>query len=143
VGLRAVLDAVVKRKIPGLAGNRTLIVDLQISVSQHPTHYTPLGTSDVFDIMLNKNVRLSDVMDSDIVKLRHLSNFFHILDHVRATDILIRVEGFTQWERCQSFASELISPSIQTNCGEEAHKTDRNSSFLYYRTLFLQGSPAP
>jgi hypothetical protein len=45
------------------------------------------------------------------VKIRNLSELF---------------ERFTDWERFQSLASELISPKIQINSGVEADKAARN-----------------
>jgi hypothetical protein len=36
------------------------------------------------------------------------------------------VDKFTDWERFQSLASELISPTIQINSAEEAKKVTRD-----------------
>jgi hypothetical protein len=85
----------------------------QISAPQCPTHHTPQGTGDVFDTLVHRNVRLSDVTVSDILDTDHLPVLFHILDHVSARDILALVEVHTDWERFRGLASDLISPRIQ------------------------------
>jgi len=56
--------------------------DFQISAPQCPTHYTPHGNGDVLDVVVHRNVRLSDVTVSDIMDSDHLSLLFHILYHV-------------------------------------------------------------
>jgi hypothetical protein len=40
--------------------------DFEISVPQCPTHYSPEGSGDVLDIVVHKNIRLSNGMVSDI-----------------------------------------------------------------------------
>jgi len=45
-----------------------------------------------------------------------------VLDHIRARDVLNQAEKFTDWEWFHSLASDLISPRIQINSGEEADK---------------------
>jgi hypothetical protein len=42
-----------------------------------------MGNGDVLDIVVHKNIRLSDVIVSDILDWGHLPITFHILDHVR------------------------------------------------------------
>jgi hypothetical protein len=59
------------------------------------------------------------MLDSD-----HLP--FHILDHVKTKDLSEPAEKFTDWERFQSLASDLISPRIEINLKEEADKAVRN-----------------
>jgi hypothetical protein len=78
----------------------------EISVSQFPTHYSPVGNGDV-----------SDILDSD-----HLSITFHLLDHVRTRNPLDLVDKFPDWKQFQSLTFELISPRIQVNLWEEASK---------------------
>jgi hypothetical protein len=51
--------------------------DFHISVPQHSPHYTSQGTGDVFDIVLNKHVRLSDVIISGILDSSHTNIFPH------------------------------------------------------------------
>jgi len=52
---------------------------------------------------------VSDVTVSDALASDHLPISFHILDHVRARDILATVETDMDWEWFHSQASELIS----------------------------------
>jgi hypothetical protein len=68
---------------------------------------TPLGE---VDIVMHKNIRLSNVIASDIMDSDHLPIIFHILDHVRTKNVSAPLEKFTDWERFQSVASNLISP---------------------------------
>jgi hypothetical protein len=80
----------------------------------------------VLDIVLHKNVRLSEVIVSDILDSDHLPIIFHLLDHIRSRNLLDLVDRFTDWERFQRLASELISPKIQINSEEEAYKAARD-----------------
>jgi hypothetical protein len=80
--------------------------DFEISAPQYPIHYSPVGNGDVLDIL-----------DSD-----HLPIIFHILDEVRAKNVLAPFEKFTDWERFQSLASNLISPRIKINLGAKTGK---------------------
>jgi hypothetical protein len=57
--------------------------DCEISAPQCPTHYSPGRSGDVLDIVVHKNIRLSNVIVSDILDSHHLTIIFHILDHVR------------------------------------------------------------
>jgi hypothetical protein len=57
---------------------------------------------------------------------RHLPIVFHILDHVKTEKLSEPVEKVTDWERFQSLASDLISPTIEINSEEEANKTARD-----------------
>jgi hypothetical protein len=43
------------------------INECEISASQYPTHYSPTVDGDVLDIVVHKNVRLSEVIVSDIL----------------------------------------------------------------------------
>jgi hypothetical protein len=51
---------------------------------------------------------------------------FSILDHVKAREVLDPVEKFTDWERFQSLASDLVSLKIQINSSIEADKAARD-----------------
>jgi hypothetical protein len=53
-----------------------------------------------------------NVLDSD-----HLPIVFHILDHVTTRNLSDLIEKFTNWERFQSLASDLVSPKIHINSG--------------------------
>jgi hypothetical protein len=100
--------------------------DFQISAPQCPTHCTPQGNGDVLDIVVHRNVRLSDVTVSDILDSDHLPIFFHILDHVSARDILAPVESHTDWKRFRSLASDLISLRIQIDTAVDADRAACN-----------------
>jgi hypothetical protein len=98
------------------------INEFEISAPQCPTHYSPRGNGNVLDIVGHKNVRLSEVIVSDILDLEHLPVIFHLLDHIRSRNLSGPVDKFTDWEQFQCLASELISPKIQINSDEEADK---------------------
>jgi hypothetical protein len=51
--------------------------ELEISSPQYPTHYSPAGNGDMFDIVAHKNVWLSEVTVSDILDSDHLPIVFH------------------------------------------------------------------
>jgi hypothetical protein len=46
------------------------IKEFEISASQCPTDYSPAGNGDVLDIVVHKNVQLSEVIASDILDSR-------------------------------------------------------------------------
>jgi hypothetical protein len=100
----------------------------EISAPQCPTHYSPSRNGDMLDIVVNQNIRASDVIVSDILDSDHLPILFHILDHVKITNLSEPVEKFTDWERFQSLASELISPKIEIKTGVEADNAARDFS---------------
>jgi hypothetical protein len=97
-----------------------------ISAPQHPTLFVPDGRGDVLDIVVHKNVRLSEVRVLDIMDSDHLPIMFCILDHIKAWEILDPFEKFTDWERFQSFASALVSQIVEMNSYIEADKADRD-----------------
>jgi hypothetical protein len=43
-----------------------------------PTHYSPAANGDVLDIVVHQNIRVSDVIASDILDSDHLPIIFHI-----------------------------------------------------------------
>jgi hypothetical protein len=88
------------------------INELEISAPQCPTHYFPVGDGDVLDIVVHQNVRLSEVIVSDILDSDHLPIVFHILDHVTNRNLSGPIEKFTDWERFQSLASDIVSSRI-------------------------------
>jgi hypothetical protein len=96
--------------------------EFEISAPQCRTHYSPAGNGDVLDIVVHKNVWLSEVIVSDIMDPDHLPIIFHLLDHIRTRNLSEPVDKFTDWEWFQSLVSELISPIIRINLGEEANK---------------------
>jgi hypothetical protein len=91
--------------------------DFEISAPQCPTHYYPVGRGDILDIVVHKNIRLSNVIVSDILDSDHLPIIFHILDHVRIKNASAPLEIITDWDRFQSLAPNLISPRIEINSG--------------------------
>jgi hypothetical protein len=76
----------------------------------------------VLDIVLHRNVRISDVNALEILVSDHLPILFHMLDHVSTRDISAPIEIHTDWERFQSLASDLISPTIQIHTFEDAEE---------------------
>jgi hypothetical protein len=102
------------------------INEFEISAPQCPTHYFPAGNGDVLDIVVYKNVQLSEVIVSDILDPDHLPIIYHFLDCVRTRNISDLIDKFTDLERFQGLASELISTRIQINSGEEADKAACN-----------------
>jgi hypothetical protein len=96
--------------------------EFEISAPQCPTHHSPTGNGITLGIVVHRNVQLSEVIVSDILDSDHLPIIYHILDHVRTRNPSDPVDKFTDCKRFQSLASELISPRIQINSGEEANK---------------------
>jgi hypothetical protein len=56
----------------------------------------------------------------------HLQIIYHILDHVQIRNLSEPIENFTDWDRFQILASELISPKVEINSGVEADKAARD-----------------
>jgi hypothetical protein len=52
------------------------INEFEISASQYPTHYSTAGNDDMLDIIVHKNVRLSENVVSDFLDWEHLTNRF-------------------------------------------------------------------
>jgi hypothetical protein len=98
----------------------------EISAPQCPSHYSPAGNGDMLDIVVHQNIRVSEVMVSDILDSVHLPIVFHILDHVKIRNLSEPIEKFTDWDRFQSLASDFISPRIEINSGVEADKVARD-----------------
>jgi hypothetical protein len=51
---------------------------------------------------------------------------FHIRDHVKIRKLSEPIEKFTDWDRFQNLAFELISPKIEIKSGTEADKAARD-----------------
>jgi hypothetical protein len=64
-----------------------------ISAPQFPIHYYPAGNGDVLHIVVQKNVRLSEIIVSENLVL---------LNHIRTRNISEPVDKLTDWERVQS-----------------------------------------
>jgi hypothetical protein len=99
--------------------------EFEISEPKCPTHYSHAGNGDVLDTVVHKNIRVSDVIVSDILDSDHLPIVFHILDHDKVRNLSEPIEKFTDWDWFQSLASELISPQIKFNSGVEADRATR------------------
>lgn len=56
--------------------------DYEISLPEHPTHYTRAGNGDVLDVMVHQNIRISHVGVSDILDSDHLPVVFEIMRNV-------------------------------------------------------------
>jgi hypothetical protein len=96
--------------------------DFEISAPQCPPHYSPGGNGDILDTVVHKNIRLSNVIVSDILYSDHLPIIFYILDHVTNKNVSTPLEKVTDWERFQNLASNLISPRLQIISAAEADK---------------------
>jgi hypothetical protein len=85
--------------VPKSSGEKLLQLfdtnDLEISAPQCPIHYTPGGSGDVLDIVVHKNIRISNIIVSDILDSDHLPITFHILDHVRTQNVSAPLEKCT------------------------------------------------
>jgi hypothetical protein len=63
------------------------INEFDISVPQCPTHCSPAGNCDVLNIVVHKNVWLSEVIVSDILGSDHLPIVVQLLDHIRTRNL--------------------------------------------------------
>jgi hypothetical protein len=57
----------------------------------------------VLDVVVHQNIRLSDVIVSDVLDSDHLPIIFRILE---------LLDKFIDWDQFHSLASELIPPGI-------------------------------
>jgi hypothetical protein len=62
-----------------------------------PQFITPVENGEVLDIVMQKNVWLTEVIVCDILDSDHLTVIFHLLDHIRAGNLLDLVDKFTDW----------------------------------------------
>jgi hypothetical protein len=69
----------------------------EISAPQCPIHFPPTGNGDVLEIVLHKNVRLSEVIVSEILDPDRLPIVFHLLGHIRSRNLSDPVDNFTDW----------------------------------------------
>jgi hypothetical protein len=81
-----------------------------------------VGNGDVLDIVVHKNIRLSNVIVSDILDSDHLPIIFHIWITLELKTSQRHDKFTTDCERFQSLASHLISPRIEIKSGVEADK---------------------
>jgi hypothetical protein len=66
--------------------------EFEISEPKCPTHYSPARNGDVLDIVVQQNIRVSDVIVSDILDLDHLPIIFHILGHIKIRNLTEPIE---------------------------------------------------
>jgi hypothetical protein len=108
-------------EISNLSGEKLMalfdLTEFEISAPQCSTHYSSAGNGDVLNIL-----------DSD-----HLQIIFHIRDHIKIRNSSEPIEKFTDWDRFQNVASELISHRIEINWGQKPIK--RRATF---QPLLLQ-----
>jgi hypothetical protein len=52
-----------------------------------PPHYSHTGNGEVLDIVVHQNIRVSNVIVSDILDSDHLPILFHIPDHVKIMNL--------------------------------------------------------
>jgi hypothetical protein len=102
--------------------------NFEISAPQDPTHFVPNVRSDVLDIVVHKDVRLSEVRFLDIMDSDHLPIMICILDHIKAREILGPVKKFTDWERFKNLDSALVSPRVEINSRIETDNAAHNIS---------------
>jgi hypothetical protein len=70
------------------------INQFEISAPQCLTHYSPSGNGEVLDIVVHQNIRVSDVIVSDILDSDHLPIIFHLLNHVKIRNLSDPIEKF-------------------------------------------------
>jgi hypothetical protein len=100
----------------------------QFEIQPHnvPLIITLAETVTCWILWSTKNIRVSDVIVSDILDSDHLPIIFHILDYVKIRNLSDHIEEFTDWDRFQSLPSELTSQKIEIISGVEADKAARN-----------------
>jgi hypothetical protein len=101
-------------------------IKFEISAPQCLTHYSPAGNGNVLVIVVHRNFQLSEVIVSDILDSDHLLMFSTWCIMLEVGIFRTRLTKFTDWERFQSLASELISPRIKINSEEEAYIASRD-----------------
>jgi hypothetical protein len=99
--------------------------DFQISAPRYPTNYTPSGNGDVLDIVVHRNIRISDVNEQEILDSDHLPILFHMLHHDSTRNKSAPIEIHTDWEQLQSLVSVLIAPRTQIHTSEDAEDAGR------------------
>jgi hypothetical protein len=67
----------------------------------------------VLDIVVHKNVRLSDVIVAGVLDSGHLPVVFHLPHHRRTRNTSDPVDIFTDWERFQIFTWEGADTGVR------------------------------
>jgi hypothetical protein len=104
------------------------IIEFEMSAPQCPKHYPRAGNSDVLDIAVHKNARLSEVTVSDILNSDHLPIVFHLLDHVGTGNLSDPIKN------SQNKASRVFTVSIAS-----AYKLLTSKITLSYLNTKLPG----
>jgi hypothetical protein len=81
--------------------------NLEISAPQCSTHYVLRGRGDVLDIVVQQNIRLSEVIVTNILHSDHLPVMFSILDPVRTREASDAVEKLRDWDVTEVSAVNL------------------------------------
>jgi hypothetical protein len=71
------------------------VKEFEISAPQCPTYYFPSRSGYVLDTVVHRNIRVTDVIVSDILDSYHLTIIFHILDYVKIRNLSDPIEKFT------------------------------------------------
>jgi hypothetical protein len=69
------------------AVNLLLKNEFEISAPHCPTHYSPTGNDGMLDIVAYKNVRLSEIIVSDVLDSDHLPVVLNLLEHIRTRNL--------------------------------------------------------
>jgi hypothetical protein len=81
-----------------------------------------VGNGDMLDIVVHKNVQVSEDTVSDTLDSDHLSIAIHLLDLVRTRNLSDPVEKFTDLECFQSLASKVIHLKSKLTQGKKLIK---------------------
>jgi hypothetical protein len=76
-------NSIVSNPSCAIVQNLLYMNESEISAPQWPNPCSPTGNSDVLDIVVHKNVRLSEVIVSEMLESDLISIVFRFLDHVR------------------------------------------------------------
>jgi hypothetical protein len=65
-----------------------------------------MGNGDVLEILVHKNLRLSEFIVSDILRSSQLPIVFRLLVHIRIKNLSDTAEKIRSWERFHSLISQ-------------------------------------
>jgi hypothetical protein len=100
--------------------------EFEISAPQCPTHYSLRKMVTCSILLWTRMSGCQKSLSLIFWTQDHLPIVFHLLDHIRTRNLSDPDDKFTDWERFQSLAFELISPWIQINWEKEADKAARD-----------------
>jgi hypothetical protein len=101
---------------------------------QHPTHYFPTENADVLVIVVHQNIRLSQIIVSDILKTDHFPIAFHILHHAITKKLSESLNKSTDGERSQRHDSNSILPRLEISSGRRG-RTNKAASEITTSTV--------